>query len=201
MSRLLHRCTLLAILFASFGIARPTLAQQARFVQLADGSGVQDTQTGLIWGYALADVDRFLTNDQAIRDWSSTLTMEVISAPNGQGGYTSIRYQDFSNAWFGRQDTDWRIPTKDEIIQALDGGLLLALDGSPAAGFQAFDPTADWSWWSSTSAGKVRGTQMAYSINILDGSVHAYSVLSYLYGSVPVRGVAPPPPPSNGGKK
>jgi hypothetical protein len=200
MSRLLYQCAQIGILLVLIGSTRPTTAQDARFVPLADGSGVQDTTTGLIWGYALADVDRFLTGDQTLRDWSFTLAMWVMT-PDGQGGHTVMHYQDFSNTLYGRQDTDWRIPTKDEIVQAVDGGLLLALDGSPAAGFQAFDPTTDWLWWSSTSAGKVKGFDYAYEVNVLDGSVRASTVTSYTYGSIPVRGVAPPPPPTKGGKK
>ncbi len=204
MSRLLHQCTLIAILLASIGITRPATAQVDRFVQLPDGSGVQDTQTKLIWGYPLAEVDIFLSGEQSIRDWNFTMAMWVITGPDGHGGSTLMHYQDFSNNLFGRQDPDWRIPTKDEMVNALNAGLLAALDRSPAPGFQPFDPlnpTADWKWWTSTSAGKVKGTDMAYFVDLQRGSVSTTNVGSYLYGSVPVRGVAPPPPPTKGGKK
>jgi hypothetical protein len=200
MSRLLHQCAQIGILLVLMGITRTTTAQEARFVQLADASGVQDTQTGLIWGYPLAEVDIFLSGIQSTRSWSFTLAMWVIAEPDGQ----VTTYQDFSNTLFGRQDTDWRIPTKDEMVNALDAGLLQFLDRSPALGFQTFDPldpTADWEWWTSTSAGKVRGTDTAYLVDLLRGTVIATSVNSITYGSVPVRGVAPPPPPTKGGGK
>jgi len=201
MSRLLHQCILVALLLALLAFARPTFAQQPRFVQLPDASGVQDTQTGLIWGYPLIRVDRFLSGSESTRDWSFTLAMWVITGSDGHGGSTLMHYQDFSNNLFGRQDIDWRIPTKDELVNALDAGLLLALDDSPAPGFQAFDPSDDWEWWTSTSAGKVKGTNTAYLVDLLRGSVSATSVNSITYGSVPVRGVAPPPPPTKGGGK
>jgi len=90
------------------------------------------------------------------------------------------------------------------MVNALNAGLLPALDRSPAPGFQTFDPLnpiADWEWWTSTSAGKVKGIDMEYIVDLQKGTVIATSVTSITYGSVPVRGVAPPPPPTKGGGK
>ncbi len=117
-----------------------------------------------------------------------------------------VTYQEFSNAFYDRQDEDWRVPTRDELVAAVNAGLMDHLDLSPAEGVQLFEVgTRTSSCWSATPGGKKRGGfDSAYVVDLITGESRTVTVGSILHNTIVVRGVAAPSgggPGKGGGNK
>lgn len=194
---------LLAIPFAfSISALHPSrvAAQELRFVQAEEG--LLDTQTGLVWGHHLTEVDRFLTGGSStVRTWEFTMEMWVgdLVDVDGDGdldlNYFTTTYPSFSNAFYGRTDDDWRLPYRDELVEAIQAGLMLYLDISPEPGVQLLEdylpPNVPEGQGYNTLvwAGKnrIKGGN-ADAVDLLDATVTQKFTSSTLWGSIPVRG-------------
>lgn len=188
-------CFLLATPFAS---AQDT----GRFLQVTEG--LLDTETGIVWGHLLDDAEAFTSGPATTAGWTwdRTVAMTLYADSDGDGVIDGqVTYQDFSNTLYDRNDTDWRIPTRTELVDAVRAGLMFHLDISPEPGLQLFDPaTRSADVWSSTYAGKKRGFDSWYMVDLVVGdSANYYQSLIQL-GSIPVRGVPAPADEPTGGK-
>lgn len=169
-----------------------------RFIQVEEG--LMDTETGLVWGFNLTDVGDFITFDPetgfgngSLYSWNFAQDMWL---PCDDGAWICT-YEDWSNWYFEREDTDWRLPTKDEMVAAAQAGIGDHLDESPFDGFQG---VCDCSNWSSTT-GKVKGPEKegAWMVNLITGEATLVSKSSAI-GVIVVRGGSAPEPPSKPGK-
>lgn len=187
--------------------AKATYAQaEVRFVQVTEG--LLDTETGLVWGHSLVEVENFLAGGASggTYAWERAMDMKLKIDYELDGVVDDeITYQEFSNVWYERGDNDWRIPTRDELIEAINAGLMFELDVSPISGLQLFNPEVrPDEVWSSTEGGKVRGGfNSAYYVNLVTGESDRTTIGSLIGGAIPVRGVAPPSDgkPGKGGGK
>lgn len=181
-----------------------------RFLPVEEG--LLDLETGLVWGYPLEETCAYLhtigRSELGIAYlWDEAITLELAHDPDNEDHFAT--YTEFSNWYAGRNDDDWRLPTRDEMVEAAQSGILDYLDHSPADGFQSWY-RADGgprysSMWSSTFAGKIRGRDSAYIVNLYTGATDTTAVKSLIYAPAPVRGVPAPAEddgPGNGkGKK
>jgi hypothetical protein len=79
-------------------------------------------------------------------------------------------------------------------VEAVNAGLMLHLDHSPAEGVQLFDAENLTSLcWTATPGGKKRGGfDSAYAVDLVTGGFGTLTVESALHNAIPVRGVAAP---------
>lgn len=168
---------LAAIVVASGNRCR---AQEGRFQQVEEG--LLDSETGLVWGFDLQQLDG------SWRTWEPAVNL--IIWPESMEWST---YPEFSNWYFGREDDDWRLPTRDELLNAANAGIAEYLDASPNDGFQ---PITAW-FWSSTYQ-RYRGIDAAWEVNLWTGEAKLVNVSSAL-SAIPVRGAPPPEEPSKPG--
>jgi len=193
---------LIAIVCAALNADRAHAQAEDRFVRVTEG--LLDTQTGLVWGHSLVEVEHVLAGGSSggTYGWERAMDMALKVDYELDGVVDDeITYQEFSNTMYERNDTDWRIPTRDELIDAIDAGLMLELDVSPVAGLQLFDPEVrPDDVWSSTEGGKKRGGfDSAYYVNLVTGESDRLTIGSLIGGAIPVRG-APAPSNDGGGK-
>lgn len=121
------------------------------------------------------------------------MSMEIVNWQDPVGPL--ITYQEFSNTFYGRNDSDWRVPTRDQMVDAFSAGLADYPDVSPYEGVQTYAEIHPYSLkWSSTKQGNRAWIVDVYTAETLD--VRTGSVV---VGGVIVRGGAAPPP-SGGGK-
>ena len=176
----------------------PAACAQDRYVQLEDDSGLLDTETGLVWGYNLHHTGAVLNGPG--QGWSYTWDFAVeLLIPCGalDPDNDICTYQQFSNWYYDRDDTDWRLPTRDEMLDAVDGGIADYLDLEPGPGFELVWDFSNGMAWSATEGGKKRGGfDSAYFVNLKTGESDRVTVGSFMNIVIPVRGV---PAPDEGG--
>ncbi|MEZ6059690.1 MAG: hypothetical protein R3C19_04945 [Planctomycetaceae bacterium] len=169
------------------------LAQVDRF-QPVD-QGLLGTQTGLIWGHHFKEVNAVYSRATPLYTWdwamATTVIIEEDWDPEGDEEWLYLTYQEFSDTLYGPVDVEggvWRLPTRDELQDAIGAGMMLQLDMSPADGLQLFDPvTFHDAVWSSTKGKKKRGGfDSAYRVSLIDGSSDNITVGSALWGAIPV---------------
>lgn len=199
--------SILAALVVSAPLATACAQGGARFVPVPEGT--LDTETGLIWGFSFYQTDEYL-RDIGIHEgggtWHTWLGATNMSLnhydreteeplPDGFANYV-----EFSNWYSGESNADWRLPTRDEVLAALDAGLYEAYDSSPHEGFQLADSYGEY--WTSTTT-KVQGKTKGYCIALGTRNIELFS-LGTPARALAVRGRAAEPPeePSKGnGKK
>lgn len=168
--------------------------------------GTKDNATGLVWGHLSAHTITFLGYPEGSHDWHDAVALLLKT----DGGTVLTDYQTFSNTWYTRTDSDWRLPSLDEVSTAVQHGLIPVWDISPASGVQtlASDP---W-WWNVLVWTTTQGKNWAYGLKAYYG---AYLGDTYADGTppsirlsensgaryVPVRGVPAVAPTKGGGKK
>jgi hypothetical protein len=146
-----------------FDRSRP-VDNSGRWRPVADG--LLDTKTNLIWGFGANEVNHYLSGAPVGISFKSAQSMPVVN----YGGSTQT-YRAFSNSFFQRNDSGWRLPTLSEMKDAHQAGLVTYLDASPKPGFQklgvvnSFDPVYNGGCWSSTAQGRSYG----WWFNFLDG--------------------------------
>src|SRR5262245_54122418 len=69
--------------------------------------GIMDIETGLVWGHDAYNV----LGTTAGFDWARTTGVQL--------------YEDWSNGFFGREDSDWRLPTVAEMEDAIAKDIVL----------------------------------------------------------------------------
>jgi len=173
----------------------PTTAQDARFQPVAEGT--LDTQTGLVWGFSFYETGGYLKDigihevGESFHTWAAadnlSLNCEDANGVPLPGGFCT--YPAFSNWYAGRNDTDWRLPTKAEFVAAAEAGLVAAYDASPAEGLQPAEGYREY-WTADTF--RERGRDRAYTVMIGTGAVGTRNQASPAY-ALAVRGVDPPP--------
>jgi len=128
-----------------------TARAQARFVPVAEG--IQDIQTGLVWGYTYDEMQLIYDASLGITDWP------VPTASTWNGGSADVAgYESISNEYFNRNDT-WRLPTLEEVQAAEKAGIGAYLNyylGTSLYGY----------YWSATPA-KNKHSQQAYAYDLL----------------------------------
>jgi hypothetical protein len=202
----------IAALVLCTSLTRPLRAQNPgdRFFPVEEG--LLDLETGLVWGFPLYHTDEYLrtigrSNGGSLYTWGGAQTLRLGGDFDNEDHFAF--YAEFSNWYSGRNDNDWRIPTRDEMIEAGNAGITDYLDLSPAPGFQSWynadgSPSFTGATWSSTFAGKIRGGDSAYYVNLYSGVASITSVNSAIHAPPPVRGVPAPPEddgPGNGNGK
>lgn len=185
MTLLQQRCvreslTLCAVALSIAGAIDQCCAQEGRFQQVEEG--LLDTETGLVWGFDLQQLDG------SWRTWEPAVNLIIWSDTEWS------TYPEFSNWYFGRDDDDWRLPTRDELLDAANAGIAEYLDASPNDGFQ---PIYAWSW--SSTYQRYRGIDAAWEVNLWTGETKLINVGSAI-SAIPVRGAPPPEEPSKPGK-
>src|SRR5690606_17021042 len=68
--------------------------------------------------------------------YSWTYAVEEMGVRDPADPHQQISYQEFSNILYDRTDTDWRVATRDELLEAVNAGLVDYVDLSPYEGVQ-----------------------------------------------------------------
>jgi len=119
-----------------------TARAQNRFVPVTEG--IQDTQTGLVWGYTYLDMDYVYT----VSLGGGIEFVALHGSPWNGGSADVADYQVMSNALFNRNDT-WRLPTLAEAQAAEQAGIGVYLNtglGTPL--------NAGYYYWTATPKNK-----------------------------------------------
>ena len=183
-----RHCVLVLVAVVVLG-SIPASAEEPRFVQVEEG--LFDTETGIVWGHHFHAVTEFLTGQGVLWTWSGAMAMTI--PVDG----VSLTYQEFSNLFYGRTDDDWRVPTRDELVEAINAGLMMELDISPAEGIQLVaENFLHGNAWSSTEKGP-----RAYSVNLYTSEPWLVLKTSAFWGTIPVRGGLPDEPGGKGNGK
>jgi hypothetical protein len=202
--------SLLALALIALGPTAACAQQAPRWVWSDEDAGTVDLETGLVWSFPTMAVDQYLY-DLGIHDnvgWvynqEGAAYMPLFCNNDGTGFCT---YPEFSNEFFFGTDVekyheDWRLPTRDELVEACQAGIVEYLDASPEDGFQYFGDGYVYydTVWSSTTHTRGRWTQ-GYEVNIYTGEAILTSVDSGRANSLLVRGKPPaeePTKPGNG---
>ncbi len=180
-----------------FNYTRPT--DTARWAPEPDGHGLLDKETNLIWGFGANEVNHYLTGSGTNMSWSWAQSMPILTP---SGASTPTAYSEFSNKFFTRNDTDWRLPTLEEMQAANSAGLVRFLDASPRPGFQRLGYIGSSSLvgqcWCCSST--LQRKNIGWWLNFETGETWAASGSFLNY--IPVRpGPAVSPPPTDGGGK
>src|SRR5262249_29242342 len=147
--------------------------------------------TGLVWGFASEAVSPGLSWDFASAQMLS-VPQTTPDWPWPACGGTISNYDQYSNCFWGRNDSDWRIPTKDELTAAVANGVFTRADRSPEEGLQPYfdaagQPTTYSTRWSSTLGKKKNVVVVGYA----DGGFFETGQASQLHW-IPVRGPVAP---------
>lgn len=183
------------VLIATTWILLPATskAQQANGWSYYDANGqpyggLRDPHTGLVWGFN----SQFT---ESADNWTFAMEMGVGNACLTYTACTTAPcdYAQFSNCFWNRDDSDWRLPTKTELIQAVANGVFQNLDYNPAAGFDSlFDadgnPIFQSLLWSSTS----KTAKLAWEVDFASGNAAAFNKQGSVMYWVPVRGPVAP---------
>lgn len=136
------------------------------------GGCVKDAVTGLTW--------EVKTNDGLLRDWNKTYTnydasygtTAQINAPTN-----SVGFANDVNATNLCGYSDWRLPTKDELMSLVKTGV-----GSPTIDTAWFPNTRSYVFWASSPI--VNVPQGAWNVDFNNGSAYDYDSFRGNIGSV-----------------
>ena len=187
-----------------FSVSPSRGVAEDRFLLVPEEGGTKDLETGLVWGFPLGPTGTYLhyivfhDGGGTSYTWLGAMNLSLNCNNDGTG---FCDYPEFSNAYWGVNHNDWRIPTRDELVQAAQAGIIDHLDYSPLDGFQAWwfnpyfpdDPLptgGNYPVWSSTGL-KQRSVDSAYIVNLFNGNTSLVGKGSIVH-AIAVRGVAAP---------
>jgi hypothetical protein len=151
--------------------------------------GLLDTTTNLVWGFGANEVNHYLGGGVHNMDWRSAQLLPILDLD------ANTTYPAFSNQFFGQNNTDWRLPTIEEMRAAYSAGLIHYLDASPRPGFQRLgfvggsSETAKGNCVSSTSNRKDSGWWLNFDTG-LSGTSNGFFInyVAVRPGPAPVGG-------------